>query len=64
MIDFSDCYDNGGERLLQIEKKLAQRLNIKDNIRQTLFNLAKAHQLEEDELVQDWHQAYAYFVEK
>lgn len=64
--DWSDCYvsfEQSKAELEEIEKQLAQRLNLTGDIRAQLIALAKSGELVEDDLVQDWHGAYAGYVD-
>ena len=63
--EIEDCKVTFAEvksRLEDIEKELADKLYIKENIRQELIQRAKANQLEEDELVSEWLCTYASYL--
>lgn len=69
MSEFEDCFitfEQSKAKLENIEQQLATRLNISgtvESIREKIINLIKTNQLAEDELVQDWHQAYASYID-
>lgn len=48
--------------LLDIEEKLAEKLNLVAPVREQLIQLNKNNLLTEDELVAEWHAAYAWFI--
>jgi hypothetical protein len=50
------------QRLVRLERKLAARHGITQDIRQTLIARDQEGQLVEDELVADWHDAYASYI--
>lgn len=64
--DLADCivtFEQTKERLENIEQELAKRLNIKDNIRETLIKLDMDNKLIEDELVAEWYCAYSSYLD-
>lgn len=64
--DNSEDYDTEGAssaRLQAIEKELAQRLGITGDVRQQLIELDRAGNLNEDNLVANWHQELASYQE-
>lgn len=50
-------------RLVLVESELADRLGIRENVRHTLIQLDKSNELVEDELVADWHDLYASYLD-
>lgn len=54
--------ENAEQRLFEIEQQLATRLSITGDVRAALMELDRAGKLIEDELVADWHDAYASVV--
>lgn len=57
-------FDTSVKELENIEKKLAERYELTGNVRQELINRAKSHNWgtwDEDNLIQNWHRAYANY---
>jgi hypothetical protein len=61
--EYIDTLDKAKARLEKIECQLGERHNLSGNIREQLFALDKEGLLVEDELVADWHQAYAWYTQ-
>jgi hypothetical protein len=57
-----DTKEKALARLEAIEAKLGERYGVKENIREFLIDLDLKNELVEDELVQDWHGDYAWYV--
>lgn len=66
IVDWSECFitfEQSQAELEGIEKKLAARLGIQENVRETLILLDKNNKLVEDDLVADWHSALSSYLD-
>jgi hypothetical protein len=56
-------FDEIRDELIEIERKLAQRLGIRKQIRRTLIEMIRSGSLVEDEVVAQWHSTYAIYLD-
>lgn len=62
-VECFETFENTCNKLEAIEKLLAQRLNLQGNAREELLTLDKQNLLVEDEVVADWHDLYASYLD-
>jgi hypothetical protein len=55
-------FESTRDQLEDIERQLAGRHNIRRQVRPTLIAMDRAGELPEDELVADWHDVYASYL--
>jgi len=58
-----ETFETTRERLANVERQLAVKLGIRGNVRRELIERDRQRALIEDDLVADWHDLYASYLD-